>query len=138
MDYLVVFTDGASRGNPGKAACGFYIKGVTKLPKVYYLGERTNNFAEYLAIIKALEFLKSERVKNARVRVISDSKLVINQIKGNFKIKNKNLIPLAKRIKEILKELKENGVEVYFENKSRKTKGIAYVDKALNLFLDTK
>ncbi|MGC9150096.1 MAG: hypothetical protein ACP5FX_03275, partial [Candidatus Micrarchaeia archaeon] len=60
------------------------------------------------------------------------------QIKGNFKIKSKNLIPLAKRIKEILKELKENGVEVYFENKSRKTKGIAYVDKALNLFLDKK
>jgi ribonuclease HI len=136
MDYLVAFTDGASRGNPGDAACGFLIEGIIKEPKVFYLGEATNNFAEYQAIIKLLEFIKEEGIKNKKLKVISDSKLVISQINKKFKVKSKKLRALLLKVEALKEDLKQNMVEVEFENKSREEEGIKIVDKQLNKFLD--
>jgi ribonuclease HI len=136
MDYLVAFTDGASRGNPGEAACGFLIVGVTKEPKVFYLGKATNNIAEYQAIIKLLEFINKEGIKNKKIKVISDSKLVVNQINKKFKVKNKVLRALLLRVEKLREELKKKCVEIQFENKSREEEGIKIVDKELNKFLD--
>jgi ribonuclease HI len=136
MDYLVAFTDGASRGNPGEAACAFLVKGITKQPKVFYLGKTTNNFAEYQAIIKLLEFIKEEKIENKKLKVVSDSKLVVNQINKKFKVKNKKLRALLLKVENLKEDLKQNGVEVEFENKSREEEGIKIVDKQLNKFLD--
>jgi len=136
MDYLVAFTDGASRGNPGEAACGFLIVGITKEPKVFHLGKATNNIAEYQAIIKLLEFINKEGIKNKKIKVISDSKLVVNQINKKFKVKNKVLRALLLRVENLKEELKKKSVEIQFENKSRQEKGIKIVDKELNKFLD--
>jgi len=136
MDYLVAFTDGASRGNPGEAACAFLVKGITKQPKVFYLGKTTNNFAEYQAIIKLLEFLREEGIENKKLKVISDSRLVVNQINKKFKVKSKKLRALLLKVENLKEDLKQNGVEVEFENKSREEEGIKIVDKQINKFLD--
>ena len=136
MDHLVAFTDGASRGNPGEAACGFLIEGVTKKPKVFYLGKTTNNFAEYQAIIKLLEFIKEEGIENKKIKVVSDSRLVVNQINKKFKVKNKKLRAMLLKVENLKEELRKKGIEIEFENKSREEEGIKIVDKQLNKFLD--
>jgi ribonuclease HI len=136
MDYLVAFTDGASRGNPGEAACGFLIKGITKKPKVFYLGKTTNNFAEYQAVIKLLEFIKEEGIENKKIKIISDSELVVNQINKKFKVKSKKLRGLILKVESLKNGLKQKNVEVEFENKRREEEGIKIVDKQLNKLLD--
>lgn len=94
---IFVYTDGGARGNPGPAALGVVIEGLDKSPKEYqlYLGELTNNEAEYQAIIFALKKLKQllgkEKIKNTKIEILSDSELVIRQLKGEYKVKEKNL-----------------------------------------------
>lgn len=102
---LTVFTDGASRGNPGKASYGFVVfKGDKK--KIYeegkYLGIKTNNFAEYTAVLKALEYIKKNFPSVATIKFFMDSKLVAEQLSGRYKIKSPNLIPLVRQIKNLV------------------------------------
>lgn len=83
-----IYTDGGSRGNPGKAATGVVIKdthGTILAEYGEYLGEQTNNFAEYSAIISALE--KAKELGATEVNAYLDSKLVVEQLNGNWKVK---------------------------------------------------
>ncbi len=83
-----IYTDGGSRGNPGKAATGVVIKdknGATLAEYGEYLGEQTNNFAEYSAIISALT--KARELGATEVDAYLDSKLVVEQLNGNWKVK---------------------------------------------------
>jgi len=95
MEKIEVFVDGGSRGNPGPAAVGFIING-----KEYqeFIGETTNNVAEYKAVILALKKIKhllgKEKLKNTEIVINSDSDLVVNQLNGKFKILEKELMPL--------------------------------------------
>lgn len=102
---LTVFTDGASRGNPGKASYGFVIFSDNK-KKIYkegkYLGIKTNNFAEYTAVLKALEYIKKNFPSVATIKFFMDSKLVAEQLSGRYKIKSPNLIPLVRQIKNLV------------------------------------
>lgn len=92
---LLIFTDGGARNNPGPAAFGVVIGN-----KEYaqYLGETTNNIAEYQAIIfalkKAKQLLGKEQLKKTEVILHSDSQLVVNQINGKYKILEPELQPL--------------------------------------------
>jgi ribonuclease HI len=104
MEYLI-YTDGGSRGNPGHSGAGGYIISSTgniiaKISK--YLGIQTNNYAEYkslyLTLLKAIEL----NINTFPIQVYMDSKLVIEQINGRWKVKHKNLIPLYNDIKELL------------------------------------
>lgn len=97
---MELFTDGAARGNPGISGIGFVFieDGVVAKEGSYYIGERTNNEAEYLALIKALEEAKDYYKLDIR----SDSELMVNQIKGTYKIKNTNLKRLHNKVKELL------------------------------------
>jgi ribonuclease HI len=91
MKYIV-HTDGAARGNPGPAAIGVVIEddeGRTVYEASRALGIRTNNEAEYLALITALEYLKGVRPKEAEFRL--DSELVVKQISGQYKVKEPRL-----------------------------------------------
>lgn len=96
-DKIVIHTDGGARGNPGPAAIGVVIEGGSVGKKEYgeYLGETTNNEAEYKAVIFALKKLKhlvgSSEAKQSDVEVILDSELIERQLKGEYKIKEKNL-----------------------------------------------
>jgi len=91
MKYIV-HTDGAARGNPGPAAIGVVIEddqGHTVYEASRTLGVRTNNEAEYLALIPALEYLKDVRPKEAEFRL--DSELVVKQLSGQYKVKEPRL-----------------------------------------------
>lgn len=92
---VVAYTDGGARGNPGPAAIGVIVG-----DKEYgeYVGEKTNNQAEYLAAIFALKKIKqligSKKAKEAEVEVRMDSELVVRQLSGQYKIKEPELKPL--------------------------------------------
>jgi len=92
---IVVYTDGGSRGNPGPAAIGIVI-GSKEYSE--YLGEKTNNQAEYLAAVFALKKVKQligkKKAKEAEVEIRMDSELVTRQLGGRYKIMEKELQPL--------------------------------------------
>jgi ribonuclease HI len=98
-----LFTDGGSRGNPGPSASGYVLYDMHDKPLVdkgVYLGVTTNNQAEYTALKLGLEAAKQLGVRT--VHVYMDSLLVINQMKGIFKIKNRDLWPINGAIKELV------------------------------------
>lgn len=93
--------DGAARGNPGPASYGVVIRrpdGSTQESLGKYIGRHTNNVAEYYALIAALDYAASSGIK--RLRVLSDSQLIVNQIKGLYKVKHPDLRPLHERAKK--------------------------------------
>ncbi len=103
INKIVIYTDGASRGNPGRAGAGFviYTESGEKLTEGYrYLGIKTNNQAEYEALIMALE--KAEEMGADAVEIRSDSQLLVRQLNGEYRVKSKNIIPLFRRVKELL------------------------------------
>lgn len=95
---FIVHTDGGARGNPGPAGIGFVIKDeqsdVVKEGSAY-VGERTNNWAEYEALVQALEALKKvvpkERRASAQIEVRMDSELAVKQLSGIYQVKDEPL-----------------------------------------------
>ena len=93
--------DGAARGNPGPAAYGVVIRrpdGAKHESLGKYIGRTTNNVAEYYALIAALDYAAASGIR--RLRVYSDSQLIVNQIKGLYKVKHPDLRPLHERAKK--------------------------------------
>jgi ribonuclease HI len=104
--YLVAHSDGGARGNPGPAGYGVVIEDHTgrKVAELSeYLGHQTNNFAEYQGLIAALEYALQHGPK--ALKVISDSELLVRQIKGIYKVKNPTLQDLHARAKELIAKL---------------------------------
>jgi ribonuclease HI len=104
--YLVAHTDGGARGNPGPAGYGVVIEDESgkKLATLSeYLGHQTNNFAEYQALIASLEYTVHNHHK--ALKVVSDSELMVRQIKGIYKVKNAALQDLYHRAKELIAQL---------------------------------
>ena len=132
---ISIYTDGAARGNPGPSASGYAIyKGRQALHgHSEYNGRATNNYAEYRAIILALEWCASNlQGQEPEMELYSDSELVIRQINGSYKIKSTSLKPLNEKVRSLVKKLK--GIKFY--NVSREDRRISKVDKSLNLLLD--
>lgn len=109
---LVVFVDGGARGNPGPAAVGFIIKnssGEIIHRQGKYIGETTNNVAEYQAVIEALKWINANLKKQSlRVEFFLDSKLVVNQLNGIFKVKEIKMRNLVVRVRQLERELGGN------------------------------
>lgn len=104
--YLVAHSDGGARGNPGPAGFGVVVqdesgKKVAALSE--YVGHQTNNFAEYQGLIAALEYAIEHGPK--ALKLISDSELLVRQIKGIYKVKNPTLQDLHARAKELIAQL---------------------------------
>jgi len=104
--YLVAHSDGGARGNPGPAGYGVVIEDqsgrkVAQLSE--YLGHQTNNFAEYQGLIAALEYALEHGPK--ALKLISDSELLVRQIKGIYKVKNPTLKDLHGRAQELIAQL---------------------------------
>lgn len=131
---IKVYTDGGSRGNPGKAACAFVIIKDNKTIKQNskFIGIKTNNEAEYLGIIFALENLGS-LVKDKEIELISDSELIIKQLTGKYKIKKPHLKKLEEKIKSIIKQ---KNLKIKFSNLKRENKFIFIADSLVNQKLD--
>lgn len=98
MSELVIYIDGGARGNPGPSALGvLFLEETGKILKEYYqcLGRKTNNEAEYLALIFALKKIKllfgKEKIENLPIKIKSDSELLVKQMNGQYKIKEPSL-----------------------------------------------
>jgi ribonuclease HI len=101
--YLIAHSDGGARGNPGPAGYGVVIKdesGRKVAALSEYLGHQTNNFAEYQGLIAALEYTVAHGPK--ALKLISDSELLVRQIKGIYKVKNATLKDLHGRAKDLI------------------------------------
>ncbi len=106
---LIIYTDGGSRGNPGLAGAGVVIcdEGGAALKKYSEcLGEKTNNEAEYEAVILALKKVKAlygkEKIKEIEVEVRSDSELVVKQLNHQYKVEEPGLQPLFIKVWNML------------------------------------
>ena len=98
----VAYVDGASRGNPGPASYAVILRapgGQTVFEIGKYLGRATNNVAEYFALITALDYAQSQGI--ARLKVRSDSELLVRQMQGRYKVKSPDLRPLFERAKKM-------------------------------------
>ena len=105
-----VFTDGASRGNPGPSAIGmvFYNENNKQLLEFKeYLGTQTNNYAEYMAVIRALEISQKQNVRS--LDFYCDSQLLVRQMSGEYKVKAPQIKELFIRAKKLVKDFSHVG-----------------------------
>jgi len=105
-----VYTDGGSRGNPGISGYGVVVtdtNGITIHQEAKFLGIKTNNEAEYMGFIAALTWLKNHhsQLKVDSVDFFSDSQLIVRQVKGQYKVKAKNLLPLFNSVKSLIAQI---------------------------------
>lgn len=103
-----VYTDGASRGNPGASGAGIYVSDEENevAAEGFYLGNKTNNQAEYLALLLALWVANKKSEDNniiPELVIISDSELLVRQMNGIYKVKNEALVALKNLACEMLK-----------------------------------
>ncbi len=105
MRDAVIKSDGASSGNPGPSGIGAVIEiGEKRITISEPIGKATNNVAEYTALVKALEIAQANGAE--RVKIYLDSELLVRQLNGIYRVKNKQLIPLYSRVVQILNGLK--------------------------------
>jgi ribonuclease HI len=128
---IVAYCDGGSRGNPGPAGFGVYIQdaaGVVLAELSQYLGKHTNNFAEYSALLAALEFAIARGHKS--LRVVSDSELMVKQIKGQYRVNSPELRPLYEEARRRIPQLEQFQIQHVLREKNR------HADRLANLAMD--
>lgn len=127
---IIAYTDGASRGNPGPASIGIYITdadGEMIHEHREKLGHQTNNYAEYMAVLRALELAKEHGSKKVLLR--ADSELMVRQMTGIYKVKNEGIKVLFAQCKELAAKF-----ELKIEHVRREKNKEA--DRLANLALD--
>ena len=103
--HLCIHIDGASKGNPGRAGAGIWItnsQGKTLLEMSRYLGHKTNNEAEYWALLLGVK--EAKRLKGEFLHIFTDSELIERQVKGLYRVKHQNLKALHEAVIQDLKE----------------------------------
>lgn len=120
-DKITIRTDGGSNPNPGPAGSAFIIEQNGRMICAHceYSAQMTNNEAEYTAVLMAVEYAKAHFEK-APIEVMSDSELLVKQMKGEYKIKSANLISIKTKIDALLK-----GMKIEFEWNGRDKNKIA-------------
>src|SRR5262249_4840945 len=105
LPLLTIHTDGASRGNPGPAAYAYTIEGdgIESVEIGACLGKMTNNQAEYTALVRALEHALALGADH-RVLLHSDSELLVKQMKGEYRVKNADLLDLYHEARNLAKQ----------------------------------
>ncbi|HEB74765.1 MAG TPA: ribonuclease HI family protein [Nitrospirae bacterium] len=97
----MIFADGASSGNPGPAGIGVVVVvDGRKITISEPIGRATNNVAEYTALLRGLETAAEHDA--SRVRVCLDSELIVRQLNGQYKVRNRGLLPLYRRVTALL------------------------------------
>lgn len=135
VEELLVYSDGGARGNPGDAGIGIVISkpdGSILYEFKRYIGRKTNNQAEYTALIKALEM--AEDYGAERVTCFMDSELVVKQLNGEYRVKNPNLKPMFQKVRAL-----ERGFErVAYAHVPRENDKIQIADRLVNEAIDGK
>jgi ribonuclease HI len=137
LDKVVVNVDGGARGNPGPAAIGAVAadpSGEILLERGVYIGEATNNVAEYKALLLGLELARELGART--VEVINDSELVAKQISGQYRVKHAGLKPLYLEAMESLRGFDQ--AQVRSVRRESNTRADALVNQALDGALKTR
>ncbi len=130
---VIVHTDGGSRGNPGPAAAGYVLEDVDGRrlqAKAFFLGETTNNVAEYTALIKALE--AARKLGADQVTIYSDSELMVRQLSGVYKVKSEAIRPLFEHVNDLRSQFDSCLVRHVVREKN------AEADRIVNQALDAR
>jgi len=129
-DFYEVYTDGGSRGNPGNSAYAFVVRHLNE--EVYssagYLGIATNNKAEYQGLLHGLKHVVSEQIQD--VKFYSDSELMVKQIKGEYKVKDKDLFELFTQAKNLISKI--NNFEIIHVRREKNKQADLLVNKTLD------
>jgi ribonuclease HI len=125
-DRLVAHIDGGARGNPGPAGYGVVIEDaagrrVAELSK--FLGHRTNNYAEYMGLLAALQYALEHGAK--ALEVISDSELLVKQINGQYKVRNPTLVELHRQAKTLIGKLDRLKIHHVLRGKNKEADALA-------------
>jgi ribonuclease HI len=138
MKKIILHTDGGARGNPGPAGAGYVLfdeHGTTLQEGSQFLGHRTNNFAEYTAVILGLEMIKQyfgqEVTKDLSVVVRMDSELVCRQLNGVYRVKDPSMRMLYTQVQELCTS---NFPHIVFEHVRREHN--KHADKLSNVAMD--
>jgi ribonuclease HI len=129
--WVTAYTDGGSRGNPGPSGYGVVIQaeGGTVLAELSeFIGMRTNNVAEYSGLLAALEFALAKG--HSRLRVVSDSELMVKQMRGQYRVQSPELRPLYEEAKRRAAKLEAFQIEHVLRGKNKKA------DELANLAMD--
>jgi ribonuclease HI len=131
-DEFIIYTDGGARGNPGPAAWAVVLKrsGEPDLEQSGFLGDTTNNIAEYTALLRALELAQAQGGKQLLIH--SDSELMVRQMMGVYKVKHPGLLPLFQQASKLVKAFDK----VTFKHVRRELNGRA--DELCNEVLDAE
>jgi ribonuclease HI len=134
QDAIVAHVDGGARGNPGPAGYGAYItdaKGGRLAELSEYLGHQTNNFAEYSGLVAALEWALEHGHK--AVKIVSDSELLVKQIKGEYKVKSESLVDIYQEAKVLIRKLDSFSIRhvLRHQNKDADRLANAAMDKGM-------
>ena len=136
---IIVYTDGGARGNPGPAAVGVVIEDRSgKMLKELsaYIGETTNNQAEYEALVRALEELQvlfGEKLREMHVEVRMDSELVVRQLEGRYRVKEPGLKEQFAKVATLRLEVAPNMTFVHIPREKN-----ARADALVNTALDAR
>ena len=136
MEKLIIYTDGGARGNPGPAGIGAVITDINgnvlkEISK--YIGEQTNNYAEYEALIHALAVLREmfdEKIHDMQISVYMDSELVVRQLTGAYRVKDPNLKEQFAKVAQLAGTLKHISYNHVLRGKN------AHADELVNRALD--
>lgn len=125
-EWVTAYCDGGSRGNPGPAGFGVFVEGADgeKLAELSeYLGKTTNNVAEYSGLLAALEWALEQGRR--RLRVVSDSELMVKQMQGKYKVNSADLRPLWEEAKRRAARLEGFRIEHVLRGKNQKADRLA-------------
>jgi probable phosphoglycerate mutase len=125
-DWVVAYCDGGSRGNPGPSGCGVYIttaKGEPLAELSEYLGKRTNNYAEYSALLAALEWVLKNN--HPRLRIVADSELMVKQMQGRYKVNSPDLRPLWEKARGMAAKLEGFRIDHVLRHKNKEADRLA-------------
>jgi ribonuclease HI len=125
--------DGGARGNPGPAAYGVVVrndKGEILAELAEYLGIQTNNFAEYSGLLAALEY--AVRENHPSLKVLSDSELLVKQMKGQYRVKSPGLLELYDRARALVRKLQHFSIDHVLREYNREA------DRLVNKVLDSR
>jgi ribonuclease HI len=128
---IVAYCDGGSRGNPGPAGFGVYIQdpaGKVLAELSQFLGRHTNNFAEYSGLLAALDFAIANGYRS--LRVVSDSELMVKQMKGQYRVNSPELRPLYEEARRRVSSLDHFEIQHVLRQKNR------HADRLANLAMD--
>ena len=132
-EWITLQFDGGSRGNPGPSGIGVVLSAEDGTPLVTlgrFIGQATNNIAEYRGLITALE--QAKKLGATKIIIRGDSELIIRQMLGQYKVRHPNLKPLYEQARALLREFPQSRIEHNLREKNE------LADKLANLAMDRR